>query len=629
MKKLLSVFLILILSGNLYSQQLSVKSFKKLEKDLDARVNEPLKDQNGDVCAIIKVVTTQKGFSFDSGQIGIVKTVDKPSEIWVYIPFGAKRISISHPVLGMMRDYQIPISIEKATVYELVLVTGTVTTTVDESIDSQWLVINPDPADAMVFLNDQFVKSGMYQVKLKPGKYSYRVEAPMYRTEAGQVEIKTAKVELMAKLKPTFGSLSVTSEPEQDARVIIDGKLQPKTTPCQSEPLTAGEHNIQVVKDMYRPSFQKVTVSEGVTVPLNFTLIPNFAEVTINSAPDAVIYINNQKQGTGSWQGKLNAAIYSIEAQKKGYAPAKKDIEISAGDKQVIDLQPTPIYGSLDVVTTPAGAEILLNGKSYGTTPGTIGKLIIGEYNVQISLAGYSTINKVVTINEGKSTELSETLMKGCMVTIGSSPKGALLFVDNIQVGITPYRGNLSFGNHVLRIEKDGKKEEKAITLSAEGGKNNFFLGFTNFINFSETANGLSFEMIKIPGGTFSMGGNNPDENPKHTVTVSNFYMGKTETTQSLWQAVMGNNPAGFKGENLPVEQVSWDDVQSFLEKLDKMTGKAYRLPTEAEWEYAASFDPKNPAAEPETKFKWAGTNSADSLGLVSSKSIAFATGFA
>ena len=615
MKKLLTLFLILFLSGNLYSQQLGVKSFKKLDKDLDARVNEPLKDQNGDVCAIIKVVTVQKGFSFDSGQIGIVKTVDKPSEIWVYLPFGAKRITISHPLLGMIRDYQIPIPIEKATVYELVLVSGTVTTTVDESIDSQWLVIYPDPVDAMVYLNDQFVKSGMYQVKLKPGKYSYRVESPMYQTEAGQVEVKNAKVELTAKLKPSFGILSVTSEPEQDARVIIDDKLQAKTTPCQSEPLTAGEHTVQVVKDMYRPSVQKVMVSEGTIIPLNFTLIPNFAEITITSAADASIYINNQKKGTGSWQGRLSAAIYSIEAQKKGYTPAKKDIELAAGDKQTIDLQPIPIYGSMDLVTVPTGASILLNGKPYDKTPNTIKNLIIGEYDVQISLPGYSTVSKKVTVNEGKSTELSETLTKGGSVSINSNPKGAVLFIDNVEAGVTPYKGSLTFGNHILRIEKNGKKSEKQITLTQEGGKNSFLLSFANFANFAETVNNIGFEMIKISGGTFSMGGSNVDEKPLQAITISNFYLGKTELTQALWKSVMGNIPSNFKGDNLPVEQISWEDAQSFLEKLNKISGKAYRLPTEAEWEYAASVNPGGPATNPEAKFKWAGTSNADSLG--------------
>jgi formylglycine-generating enzyme required for sulfatase activity len=96
-------------------------------------------------------------------------------------------------------------------------------------------------------------------------------------------------------------------------------------------------------------------------------------------------------------------------------------------------------------------------------------------------------------------------------------------------------------------------------------------------------------EMIFVRGGTFSMGSNDRDEKPLHNVTISDFYMGKTEVTQAQWEAVMGDNPSYFKNcPSCPVEQVSWDDIQTYLAKLNKLTDKNYRLPTEAEWEYAA-----------------------------------------
>ena len=104
--------------------------------------------------------------------------------------------------------------------------------------------------------------------------------------------------------------------------------------------------------------------------------------------------------------------------------------------------------------------------------------------------------------------------------------------------------------------------------------------------------NDVSFEMVLVNSGSFLMGGNNSDANanekPTHNVTVSAFYIGETEVTQSLWNAVMDNNPSLFKGENLPVESVSWNDCQVFIEKLNRITGKQFRLPTEAEWEFAA-----------------------------------------
>ncbi len=112
------------------------------------------------------------------------------------------------------------------------------------------------------------------------------------------------------------------------------------------------------------------------------------------------------------------------------------------------------------------------------------------------------------------------------------------------------------------------------------------------------TVNGVSFQMVPIEGGTFTMGVDSvavdagiadADELPAHEVTLEPYSIGQTEVTQELWQAVMGTNPSGFTGEpNRPVEQVSWIDCQEFIARLNAITGKNFRLPTEAEWEYAA-----------------------------------------
>jgi len=100
-------------------------------------------------------------------------------------------------------------------------------------------------------------------------------------------------------------------------------------------------------------------------------------------------------------------------------------------------------------------------------------------------------------------------------------------------------------------------------------------------------------EMVFVEGGTFIMGCTDAhycfnEELPAHQVTLSNFHISKHLVTQKLWTAVMGYNPSYFKGENLPVEQVSWYDAQNFINKLNEITGKNYRLPTEAQWEFAA-----------------------------------------
>ena len=131
--------------------------------------------------------------------------------------------------------------------------------------------------------------------------------------------------------------------------------------------------------------------------------------------------------------------------------------------------------------------------------------------------------------------------------------------------------------------------------------------------NFTTTVNGYSFTMVYVKGGTFTMGCTSEqgsdcwdEEKPAHSVTLSPYYMGQYEVTQGLWKAVMGNNPSYFKGDKLPVENVSWEDAQDFIVKLNRLTGEKFRLPTEAEWEYAVRGGSKS------VGYKYSGTYSPD-----------------
>lgn len=146
-------------------------------------------------------------------------------------------------------------------------------------------------------------------------------------------------------------------------------------------------------------------------------------------------------------------------------------------------------------------------------------------------------------------------------------------------------------------------------------------------------ANGVPFEMVEVRGGTFRMGATSEQgcdaydwEKPVHSVTLSGYYIGKTEVTQALWKAVMGSNPSYFKGDDLPVENVSWDDCQVFVRKLNSLTGQNFRLPTEAEWEFACrggnnSLGYKYSGSDNIDNVAWYDGNSGDKTHPVATKS--------
>jgi len=611
------VFVILnVISTYLYSQNISVKSFRMLQNDMDARINKPKEDQNGEKCAIIKVVTTEQGFVWEGDALGIVKTDFKTSEYWLYVPHGAKRLTIKHSQLGMLRDYIYPVPIKEATVYEMVLTTAKVTTIVEEyEVPTQWVVITSKPNVADVFINEQYVGVTPYQVKMEVGSYNYRIEKSMYHSEAGKFKLTDEeRTNLTAKLKPNFGYIKINTTPEQGAYVEIDGKTT-NSTPYTSQQLLTGKHRLSVKKVMFKPKTIDFTISDGQTTTLSVDLEPNFASININTTPEADIYIDDIKKGNGSITERLNPGLHTFEARKNKHYSDKKQQEFTAGETVNLSLHVQAKSGKVDITSTPFDATIKLNGKNYGTTPNTLKDLLIGNYILTLEKQGYGTISKTITITENQTVSINETLPSGKQVNIGSTPSGAQLSVDGTNYGTTPQTITLAFGNHTLKLVNGKKTVEQNITIS-QSGKTSFSFDVSELSNFTKTTAGLNIKMVAVQGGSFKMGSNDSDdEKPIHTVTVNDFYIGKYEVTQAQWKAIMGNNPSYFKGNNLPVENVSWNDIQEFIQKLNAKTGKNYRLPTEAEWEYAARGGAKSRG------YKYSGSNSLGGVAWYNSNS--------
>ena len=421
MRKLLTI-LLLSISSIALAQEMSVKSFYLAENDLTA--NTPgtmVYDQNGNVCALIKVESTLDGFSFDVGTLGVSEVKRVGGEIWVYVPYGIRRITLSHPQLGVIRDYQIPCPIERGRTYILTLVSGTVRTIIEQVSSKQFLYIELSPKEAILEINGKIkaTENGVYQELLQFGKYQYKAYSQNYHDVAGIVDISDPNntQTLKLSLKPAFGNVSVSAAAQEEsvgAAVYIDEKYIGQI-PINDVNVNSGSHRLRVIKDMYEAYNDTFVISDGEHITLSPSLIPDFAELTIRTVDGASIYINGELKALNQWSGKLSTGSYIFESRQKGHIPYKKAYEISRKDEKAnIDLPgPTPIYGSLVISSNPSKAQIYIDGKYIGDTPKYISNHVIGEYAVTVQQDGYKSQTKTVQIVEGSEVTTEFILEQG------------------------------------------------------------------------------------------------------------------------------------------------------------------------------------------------------------------------
>ena len=272
---LVVLFLTSFLSQWVYAQgKIEVASFNRMETDITARVTAPKRGQNGEVCALVRIVTTVKDLMFEPDALGITARENKPGEIWLYVPRGARRISIMHDKYGVLRNYFYPDIIDKSTVYEMEVRVNDGTSHEPVDTNTQLLVMRPDPADATIYIDDEKVptEKGLFTATMKKGSHTYRVEAPMYASEAGVVDLGSEQKIMSVTLKPKFGYLEVFSLPEQDANVYIDGTLAGQT-PYKSDRMPIRSYRLRIEKDLFFPIDTVVNISAGETNGQTFTMI--------------------------------------------------------------------------------------------------------------------------------------------------------------------------------------------------------------------------------------------------------------------------------------------------------------------------------------------------------------------
>ena len=334
----------------LSAQSIQVTDFAIDETDMTANLAESaVKDQNGRKCALIKVHTTQTGFQFDVGMLGVTKQVDQggkhPSEIWLYVPAGVKKIDIKHPQLGELLNYDLRQQLKAAKTYNMHLSSGKVVAVVNPTLQKQFAMFTIVPANASIEVNGEaweVDEEGRAARQLPFGTYQYRVTAPRYKAATGQFTIGKQKHTETITLTPNFSVISFQAPDE--AEIWIDGQKR-GTGKCDIE-LLAGEYNVECRQESH------VSTSKVVTIAPN----------------------------------------------------QPRTIELDA---------PRPIYGILSINSQPFGATVLIDGKEVGETPLSLDNVLIGRREVSVSLKGHYAEPQSIVISQESPSAVEFAMKKG------------------------------------------------------------------------------------------------------------------------------------------------------------------------------------------------------------------------
>ena len=335
-------------------------------------------------------------------------------------------------------------------------------------------------------------------------------------------------------------------------------------------------------------SAQELTVKSFTAAPTDISASLNPRQ-DLNDNPCGLVKVQLAVAGA-QFEGNVIAPVedktgeywvYMTEGSKELVVktPSTVPLHIRFGDYQIRGIVPKTTYvltlsasnvaeqqtGTLTIRYSPSSAMVLIDSKPYQGTNGVVSvTLPVGAHDYIVAANDYETLEGSVKVKANQTVNLPLTLSPDTFLTTTISQQDVLANATAID---TTYTSTIS----------------PPIEVSTNPSSQTF------------TVKGVSFTMIRVDGGTFTKGATSEqgsdaggDEKPAHQVTHSSYYIGETEVTQALWQAVMGSNPSSFKGDNRPVENVSWDDCKTFISKLNSITSQNFRLPTEAEWEYAA-----------------------------------------
>ena len=441
-------------------------------QDNDARSYYALKDANDLDCAIIKVslnnpVNGTLVLQTKGGAATVKSEKQVNGEWWFWVSPVVTNIMFSCE--GYNPTDYVGVTLKGKNVYRLKLtVDAAVATVTTFTLGESVMKLNVDPPEATVFygktpdcdMGSRVLTDGLFEAFLDKGTYYYRVESRFYEQATGKYEVTDNSPEVSVALSPAFGYLRLNTNP-QGAEVYVNGRLIGTTPLEKSDKIRRGKDvRIEFRKEDYyiEPVTVNVVGDGKVQVVPLVNLRPQFGWVTcICEDPEAVLTVRDATKvvakGRSGMRVKLNSGgtSYKLESSKPSHVSQAQGIKGSAiegKDVQIIVDKPLPIYGGLQITSTPSRARVFIDGQEMGTTAFSQ-RLLIGQHTVELKQDGYHLDPFTVNIEEGKTLQLSKALVKGpreVTVTI-LTEAGSHIILDGVQLT----------GNRVVRkLDMDG-----------------------------------------------------------------------------------------------------------------------------------------------------------------------------
>lgn len=425
MKRYLLIVFLTLTGLMVSAQDMKFVNFRESTKTT-ARMNPEFDPVEGEKCAVIHVSTEnitpeeRDGLSFQLDNAhSIAKRGKIGGDVLLWVPQGTVRLEVRDKLgnakveirqieglsdgLQSMVDYEVNLQFTGVRVSS-----GPTSPSKPVKRPVGFIVFESDPSGAWVSIDGQSFQKTPCQAKKEYGTYTYSIKKDLYHEYQGSLTLDSSRRNISVKLEPAFGQIVVKSEP-QGARVSLDGVDQNKTTPCTLSMVGSGNHKVSLYLDMYTPVEKPIVVHDNATTEVIDTLDARFATITIINEAEGDILVDSNRVGRARAYIDLMEGFYDIEAVATSHVSDKRQIEVVAGHDQTITMRPIPIYGSLEVVSTPSDAMVTIGGVQKGITP-RIDTILVGCYDVKVSKYGYSDYEARVTIKEDESTEMNVIL---------------------------------------------------------------------------------------------------------------------------------------------------------------------------------------------------------------------------